>query len=113
MKTRKRTTSFRFQPFSRKQKKLLMWWTDNSPYRDYDMVIAEGAIRSGKTIAMVDSFVTWSLAKHRHQNFIMSGKSMGALKRNVLEPMFQILTAKGFDYHYHRSENPGCVNNFV
>ncbi|CAM3902392.1 MULTISPECIES: PBSX family phage terminase large subunit [Paenibacillus] len=108
-KRRKKTTSFKFKPFSRKQKKLLMWWTDNSPYRDYDMVVAEGAIRSGKTIAMIDSFITWSLDKHRDQNFIIAGKSMGALKRNVLEPMFQILTAKGIDYHYHRSENPHVV----
>ncbi|WP_103110802.1 PBSX family phage terminase large subunit [Brevibacillus reuszeri] len=108
-KKHKRTTSFKFQPFSQKQKKLLMWWTDNSPYRDFDMVIAEGAIRSGKTIAMIDSFITWSLAKHKHQNFILAGKSMGALKRNVLEPMFQILTAKGIDYHYHRSENPHVI----
>lgn len=108
-KKRKKTTSFKFRPFSLKQKKLLMWWTDSSPYRDYDMVVAEGAIRSGKTISMIDSFVTWSLAKHRNQNFIMAGKSMGALKRNVLEPMFQILTAKGIDYHYHRSENPHVI----
>jgi PBSX family phage terminase large subunit len=106
MAKRKRTTSFKFKPYSKKQKKLLMWWADKSPYKDYDMVIAEGAVRSGKTIAMIDSFVTWSLEKHRHQNFILAGKSMGALKRNVLEPMFQILTAKGIDYHYHRSENP-------
>ena len=109
MKKRKRTTSFKFQPFSLKQKKLLAWWTDGSPYKDYDMVIAEGAIRSGKTISMIDSFITWSLAKHRHQNFIVAGKSMGALKRNVLEPMFQILTAKGIYYHYNRSENPHVV----
>lgn len=109
MKRRKKTTSFKFVPFSLKQKKLLMWWTDSSPYRDYDMVIAEGAIRSGKTIGCIDSFITWSLAKHRQQNFIVAGKSMGALKRNVLEPMFQILTAKGIDYHYHRSENPHII----
>ncbi|MED2007016.1 PBSX family phage terminase large subunit [Brevibacillus borstelensis] len=109
MKRRKKTTSFKFVPFSLKQKKLLMWWTDCSPYRDYDMVIAEGAIRSGKTIGCIDSFITWSLEKHRHQNFIVAGKSMGALKRNVLEPMFQILTAKGIDYHYHRSENPHII----
>jgi PBSX family phage terminase large subunit len=83
-----------------------MWWTDKSPVKDYDMIICHGSIRSGKTIAMIDSFITWSLAKHQHQNFIIAGKSMGALKRNVLEPMFKILTAKGIDYHYHRSENP-------
>lgn len=109
MRKRRRVTTFRFKTFSRKQKKLLMWWTDNSPYKDHDMIIAEGAIRSGKTIAMIDSFITWSLAKHRNQNFIIAGKSMGALKRNVLEPMFQILTAKKIDYHYHRSENPHII----
>jgi PBSX family phage terminase large subunit len=106
MRKRKKNTSFIFKPFSNKQKKLLMWWTEKSPYKDYDMIICHGSIRSGKTIAMIDSFLTWSLEKHRNQNFILAGKSMGALKRNVLEPMFQILTAKGIDYHYHRSENP-------
>lgn len=109
MRKRKKTTSFLFKPFSNKQKKLLMWWTDKSPFKDYDMIICHGSIRSGKTIAMIDSFVTWSLEKHRSQNFILAGKSMGALKRNVLEPMFQILTAKGIDYHYHRSENPHVI----
>ncbi|GAA0390429.1 PBSX family phage terminase large subunit [Paenibacillus motobuensis] len=106
---RRKITSFKFKPFSLKQKKLLMWWTDNSRYKDYDMIIAEGAIRSGKTIACIDSFITWSLSKHRNQNFIIAGRSMGALKRNVLEPMFQILTAKGIEYHYHRSENPHVI----
>lgn len=109
MRKRKKNTSFKFKPFSNKQKKLLMWWTDKSPYKEYDMIICHGSIRSGKTVAMIDSFITWSLAKHKNQNFILAGKSMGALKRNVLEPMFQILTAKGIDYHYHRSENPHIV----
>lgn len=106
MRKRKRTTSFKFKAFSRKQKKLLSWWANGSPYRDYDTIICHGSIRSGKTVAMIDSFITWSLTRHRDQNFIVAGKSMGALKRNVLEPMFKILTAKGIDYHYHMSENP-------
>lgn len=106
MRKRKKNTTFKFRPFSLKQKKLLMWWTDKSPKKDYDMIICHGSIRSGKTVAMIDSFVTWSLAKHKDQNFIIAGKSMGALKRNVLEPMFQILTAKGIDYYYHRSGDP-------
>lgn len=106
MRKRKRTTSFKFKAFSRKQKKLLSWWANGSPYRDYDTIICHGSIRSWKTVAMIDSFITWSLTRHRDQNFIVAGKSMGALKRNVLEPMFKILTAKGIDYHYHMSENP-------
>lgn len=96
---------FQFQTFSLKQKKLLTWWTEKSPYRDYDMVIADGSIRSGKTIAMIDSFMMWSLSAFQNQTFIIAGKSMGALKRNVLRPMFQILNAKGIPYFYHRSEH--------
>lgn len=100
-----KTPAFEFKPFSLKQKKLLTWWTEVSPYHDYDMVIADGAIRSGKTIAMIDSFLTWSLFTFQYQAFIIAGRSMGALKRNVLRPMFQILAAKGIPYRYHRSEH--------
>ena len=101
----KQAATFEFRPFSVKQKKLLTWWMRPSPYREWDMVIAEGSIRSGKTIAMIDGFLSWSLATFDNQYFILAGKSMGALKRNVLKPMFQILAAKGIAYRYHRSEH--------
>lgn len=97
--------AFRFQPFSVKQKRVLTWWMPESPYHDYDMIIADGSIRSGKTVAMIDSFVTWSITTFEHESFILAGKSMGALKRNVLRPLFQILAAKGIAYHYNRSEH--------
>lgn len=42
---------FKFQPFSKKQRKVLNWWCDNSPVKDADGIIADGAIRSGKTIS--------------------------------------------------------------
>lgn len=96
---------FKWKPFSKKQKKLLMWWMEGSPYHDYEMVIAEGAIRAGKTVAMIDSFLMWSITNHKEQSFIIAGKSIGALKRNVLKPMFEILNAKGIPYKYHRSEH--------
>ena len=41
---------FKFQPFSRKQKQVLTWWVPDSPVKDYDGIIADGAIRSGKTV---------------------------------------------------------------
>lgn len=98
--------AFRFSPFSSKQLMLLTWWTRASPYGSHDGVIAEGSIRSGKTVGMIDSFVTWSLwAFPQGEDFIIAGRSMGALRRNVLKPLFQILRAKGLDYHYHRSEH--------
>ena len=48
---------FKFQPFSRKQKQVLTWWLPDSPVKDYDGIIADGAIRSGKTVCMSLSFV--------------------------------------------------------
>lgn len=99
--------AFEFQPFSRKQKKLLTWWMPESPFCDYDMIIADGSIRAGKTVAMIDSFVMWTLHTFTGQNFIIAGKSMGALKRNVIEPLQKILAAKGIAYRYVRSsESP-------
>lgn len=97
--------AFKFKPFSKKQRKLLYWWADGSPYKDYDIVIADGAIRSGKTIAMICSFLLWSQKNFRGEDFIIAGKSIGALKRNVIKPMQQILTAWGWKYQYNRSEN--------
>lgn len=94
---------FRFKPFSAQQKRLLTWWLPESPYHDYDMVIADGSVRSGKTIAMIDGFISWALSTFEHEDFILAGRSMGALKRNVLNPLFKILRAKGIQYHYVRS----------
>src|ERR1035437_7659475 len=99
------TNAFKFKQPSLKQLQLITWWMPESPYRDCDMVIADGSIRAGKTIAMIDGFVTWSLETFEHEVFILAGKSIGTLKRNVLRPMFQILTAKGIAHKYHRSEN--------
>ena len=96
---------FRFQKFSRQQKKLLTWWMPESPYRDHDMVIATGSVRSGKTIAMIDGFLIWALSNFENEDFILAGRSMGALKRNVLQPMFRILRAKGIEFHYNRSDH--------
>jgi PBSX family phage terminase large subunit len=69
------------------------------------MVIADGAIRSGKTVAMALSFLLWSSRTFQGECFILAGRSMGALKRNVLRPLFQICRALGIAFHYNRSEH--------
>jgi len=97
--------AFELKSYSNKQLRLLAWWAPGSPVRNQEMIIAEGAIRSGKTVAMIDSFITWSLETHRNQSFIIAGKTAGALKRNVLKPLFAILAHKQIAYRYNRSEN--------
>ncbi|WPC40632.1 PBSX family phage terminase large subunit [Clostridium sp. JS66] len=105
MKKKKQNKGFKFQPFSLKQKKLLFFWEKGSPFADKDIVIADGAIRSGKTIAMICSFIRWTLKYFNGENFILAGKTIGALKKNVIGPMQQILNSWGLKYDYNRSEN--------
>ena len=57
---KKNKGAFRFCRFSPKQLRIMNWWLDNSPYADFDGVIADGAIRSGKTLSMSLSFVMWA-----------------------------------------------------
>ena len=76
--------TFHFSPFSRKQKQVLTWWCKESPVHDMDGVIADGAIRSGKTISMSLSFVMWAMSTFTGQNFAMCGKTIGSFRRNVL-----------------------------
>lgn len=96
---------FEFKPFSPKQLKLLNWWREGSPVCDCDIMIADGSIRSGKTIACICSFLQWSQETYSGEAFIIAGKTIGALKKNVIKPMLQILTAWGWEYEYNRSEN--------
>jgi PBSX family phage terminase large subunit len=97
--------AFEFQPFSRKQRKILKFWESFSPKKEVDMLIADGSIRSGKTIAMITSFVRWSNKHFSGKDFIIAGKSIGSLKRNVVNPMIQMLVTFKLPYKYNRSEN--------
>lgn len=91
---------FKFKPFSKKQRQLMYWWSEGSTHRDKKIVIADGAVRSGKTIAMICGFFLWSLHSFDGEAFILAGKTIGALKKNVVQPALQILTAWGLPYHY-------------
>lgn len=97
--------TFVFAPFSTKQKKVITWWMPASPYRDHDGLVCDGSIRSGKTIAFIVGFIHWSVSCFTDQNFIISGRTIGTLKRNVIGPMLRILNALGIGYEYNRSEN--------
>ena len=100
---KKKPAKFDFRPFSRKQRQLIHWWRPVVRYSQNDFVIADGAIRSGKTIAMIIGFLTWSQEMFSGQSFILAGKTMGALKKNVVRPMLQMMEAWGWPYEHIRS----------
>lgn len=74
MKRKNRKQGFTFKPFSQKQKQVLTWWCPASPVKDKEGIIADGAIRSGKTLSMSLSYVLWAMNTFHQQNFGMSGK---------------------------------------
>ena len=96
---------FRFKTFSKKQRMVLNWWTDNSPVKDKDGIIADGAIRSGKTVCMSLSFVLWAITDFESQNFGMCGKTIGSFRRNVLFWLKLMLKSRGYKVEDHRADN--------
>lgn len=101
----KRKSFFKFKTFSKKQRMVLNWWTDSSPVKEKDGIIADGAIRSGKTICMSLSYVIWAMERFENQNFGMCGKTIGSFRRNVLFWLKLMLKSRGYKVADHRSDN--------
>lgn len=108
---------FRFKPFSRKQRQVLTWWLRESGVSDAEGIIADGAIRSGKTVCMALAFVQWSMERFNGHNFGMCGKTVGSFRRNVLSVLKQMLVSRGYRYIDRRTDNllvitRGSVTNY-
>lgn len=100
-----RKAIFKFRPFSKKQKKILTWWLPNSPVKDREGIIADGAIRSGKTLSMSLSFAMWAMETFDSQNFGMCGKTIGSFRRNVLFWLKLMLKSRGYKVNDQRADN--------
>ena len=108
--------AFHFTPFSVKQKKVLTWWCEKSPMNNKDGIIADGAIRSGKTLVMSLSYVIWAMENFNAQNFGMCGKTIASFRRNVLSFLLLVLNGRGYKTDYRRTDNrltvtKGSVSN--
>ena len=76
----------RFQSFSKRQLIALGWW--NKPgLRDYDGILCHGAVRSGKSVCCAVGFFLWSMTAFDGQVFGICGKTIGALRRNILQQL--------------------------
>lgn len=94
-----------FKTFSKKQLCALTWWCENSPYKDCDAIICDGAVRSGKTLCMSISFILWSLSAYNDSDFAICGKTVRGVRRNVVSPLLGILRELGFNVHEKLSAN--------
>lgn len=100
-----RDTGFRFVAFSKRQKQVLTWWTDSSPYKDHNGIIADGSIRAGKTLTMAISFVMWAMTRFNGKNFGICGKTIGSLRRNVINDLKRTATSRGYVVEDRRGDN--------
>ncbi len=80
---------------SSKQKLTMNWWK-NPKYADYDAVICDGAVRSGKTLSMSLGFIFWASSVFDDGVFAVCGKTVTSLRRNVITPLIPILKEYGF-----------------
>ena len=71
------------------------WWSDER-YRNYDAIICDGAVRSGKTLSMSLGFVLWASASFDGGYFAVCGKTVTSLRRNVVTPLIPMLRDYGF-----------------
>lgn len=85
---------------SDKQKKILAF-----PYSDYDALICDGAVRSGKTSIMMVAFVDWAMRNFSGQRFGVCAKTVGSAKQNIIVPYMSMRYAQSrYNIKWHGSD---------
>ena len=91
--------------FSPKQKRVLRWWMPGSKDAAFDAIVCDGAVRSGKTLAMGLSFFLWAMSGFNGKKFGVCGKTIASLRRNVLSEILPRLQRLGAIWKEKRTEN--------
>ena len=94
-----------YKSFSKRQLLALTWW--NRPaFRDYDAIICDGAVRSGKTVCMVAGFFLWAMSTFDGESFAICGNTIASLRRNVILRLPDWL---GGIYHIEERRSDGKI----
>ena len=94
-----------YTSFSAKQKTVLTWWMPGNPHCSKEAIVCDGAVRSGKTLAMGLSFFLWAMTCFDGKRFGVCGKTIASLRRNVLSEILPRLEALGASWKEKRTEN--------
>ena len=92
---------------SNKQKQIMAF-----PYTNFDALIADGAIRSGKTVFMMLSFVDDAMRRYNGQRFGICGKTVDSTVKNIVMPYIGLSYANDkYDIRWRKSEKILVVSN--
>lgn len=75
-----------YQKLSDRQKLAMLWW-NTTKFKNRDGIICDGSIRSGKTVSMTVGFVLWAMCTFKGQTFVICGKTIESLRRNIIVHM--------------------------
>ena len=89
--------------FSEKQQRVMSWWCREES--DYEGIICDGAVRSGKSFCMSFSFLLWAFSSFEGKNFGICGKTIRSVRRNLMLPLKQQAEKMGFLWKEHSGEN--------
>lgn len=88
--------------FSEKQREIMRF----PYYPQYEALICDGAVRSGKTSIMSLSFFLWAMGNFAGKAFGFCGKSVGAVERNIVTPLLAITyLQQNFSIKYNRADH--------
>ena len=94
-----------YERFSPKQRRVLSWWMPGNPDSGFEAIVCDGAVRSGKTLAMGLSFFLWGMVCFNGKRFGVCGKTIASLRRNVLSEILPRLEGLGATWKERRTEN--------
>ena len=94
-----------YNSFSPKQKRVLSWWVPGNMDCGKEAIVCDGAVRSGKTMAMGLSFFLWAFSCYSGQRFGVCGKTISSLRRTVLSEILPRLEKMGATWKEKRTEN--------
>ena len=94
-----------YTSFSAKQKTVLTWWMPGNSNCHREAIVCDGAVRSGKTLAMGLGFFLWAMTSFDGMRFGVCGKTISSLRRNVLSEILPRLEALGAVWKEKRTEN--------
>ena len=94
-----------YQAFSAKQRRAMTWWAPGSGDAGKEAIVCDGAVRSGKTLAMGLGFFLWAQSCFNGQKFGVCGKTISSLRRNVLSEILPRLQGLGASWKERRTDN--------
>lgn len=77
--------------YSPKQRLVLSWWKSG----EYDAILCDGAVRSGKTHCLTIGFFAWAMECFSGRAFALCGKSIGSVRRTVMTEALPWLAENG------------------